>query len=74
MKIYTIYETLNFTKKENINLTIVGSEEMLVYKIAKKFEENELEIFGLTSFLSFILKNSYIINITIFFNKSNLLL
>ncbi|KLI14386.1 phosphoribosylamine--glycine ligase [Brachyspira hyodysenteriae] len=46
VKISTIDEILNFAKKENIDLTIVGSEEMLVYGIVDKFEENGLKIFG----------------------------
>ncbi|WP_297276649.1 phosphoribosylamine--glycine ligase [uncultured Brachyspira sp.] len=44
--ISTIDEILNFAKKESIDLTIVGSEEMLVYGIVDKFEENGLKIFG----------------------------
>ena len=39
-------EILNFAKKENIDLTIVGSEELLVDGIVDKFEENNLKIFG----------------------------
>ncbi|WP_300369364.1 phosphoribosylamine--glycine ligase [Brachyspira sp.] len=46
IKISTIDEILNFAKKESIDLTIVGSEEMLVYGIVDKFEENGLKIFG----------------------------
>ncbi|MEI0510295.1 phosphoribosylamine--glycine ligase [Brachyspira intermedia] len=46
VKISTIDEILNFAKKESIDLTIVGSEEMLVYGIVDKFEENGLKIFG----------------------------
>lgn len=46
VKISTINEILNFAKKESIDLTIVGSEEMLVYGIVDKFEENGLKIFG----------------------------
>ena len=46
VKISSIDEILNFAKKENIDLTIVGSEEMLVYGIVDKFEENGLKIFG----------------------------
>ena len=46
IKISTIDEILNFAKKENIDLTIVGSEEMLVYGIVDRFEENGLKIFG----------------------------
>ena len=46
VKISTIDEILNFAKKENIDLTIVGSEEMLVYGIVDRFEENGLKIFG----------------------------
>lgn len=46
IKIATIDEILNFAKKESIDLTIVGSEEMLVYGIVDKFEENGLKIFG----------------------------
>ena len=46
VKISTIDEILNFAKKENIDLTIVGSEEMLVDGIVDKFQENNLKIFG----------------------------
>ena len=46
VKISTIDKILNFAKKESIDLTIVGSEEMLVYGIVDKFEENGLKIFG----------------------------
>lgn len=46
VKISAIDEILNFAKKESIDLTIVGSEEMLVYGIVDKFEENGLKIFG----------------------------
>ena len=46
VKISTIDEIVNFAKKESIDLTIVGSEEMLVYGIVDKFEENGLKIFG----------------------------
>lgn len=46
VKISTIDEILNFAKKESIDLTIVGSEEMLVHGIVDKFEENGLKIFG----------------------------
>ena len=46
VKISAIDEILNFAKKESIDLTIVGSEEMLVHGIVDKFEENGLKIFG----------------------------
>ena len=46
IKLSAIDEILNFAKKESIDLTIVGSEEMLVYGIVDKFEENGLKIFG----------------------------
>ncbi|WP_295157096.1 phosphoribosylamine--glycine ligase [uncultured Brachyspira sp.] len=46
VKISTIDEILNFAEKEKIDLTIVGSEEMLVYGIVDKFEEKGLKIFG----------------------------
>lgn len=46
IKISSIDEILNFAKKENIDLTIVGSEELLVCGISDKFEENGLKIFG----------------------------
>lgn len=46
IKIYSIDEILNFAEKENIDLTIAGSEEMLVYGIVDKFEEKGLKIFG----------------------------
>ncbi|WP_297203414.1 phosphoribosylamine--glycine ligase [uncultured Brachyspira sp.] len=54
VKISTIDEILNFAKKENIDLTIVGSEEMLVYGIVDKFEENGLKIFGPNKFAAIL--------------------
>ena len=39
-------DILNFAIKEKIDLTIVGSEELLVDGIVDKFEENNLKIFG----------------------------
>ena len=41
-----IDEYVNFSKENNIDLTIVGSEELLVQGIVDKFKENELKIFG----------------------------
>ncbi len=42
----TTTEILNFAKQEKIDLTIVGSEELLVDGIVDKFQENNLKIFG----------------------------
>jgi len=39
-------DILNFALKEKIDLTIVGSEELLVDGIVDKFQENNLTIFG----------------------------
>ena len=39
-------EILNFTKEKNIDLTIVGSEELLVDGIVDKFQAEGLRIFG----------------------------
>ena len=41
-----IEEMLEFAKKEEIHLTIVGSEELLVNGIVDKFQANNLRIFG----------------------------
>ena len=41
-----IDEYVNFSNENNIDLTIVGSEELLVQGIVDKFKENELKIFG----------------------------
>lgn len=41
-----IDELLTFAVKENIDLTIVGSEELLVDGIVDKFQEKGLKIFG----------------------------
>ena len=41
-----IDEYVNFSKENNIDLTIVGSEELLVQGIVDKFKENGLKIFG----------------------------
>ena len=42
----TSNDILNFAIKEKIDLTIVGSEELLVDGIVDKFKENDLAIFG----------------------------
>lgn len=42
----TSNDILNFAIKEKIDLTIVGSEELLVDGIVDKFKENNLAIFG----------------------------
>jgi len=42
----TSNDILNFALKEKIDLTIVGSEELLVDGIVDKFKENNLTIFG----------------------------
>lgn len=42
----TVDEFLNFAKSENIDLTIVGSEELLVGGIVDEFQKNNLKIFG----------------------------
>ena len=39
-------DILNFALKEKVDLTIVGSEELLVDGIVDKFQENNLTIFG----------------------------
>ena len=39
-------DILNFALNEKIDLTIVGSEELLVDGIVDKFQENNLTIFG----------------------------
>ena len=39
-------DILNFALKEKVDLTIVGSEELLVDGIVDKFKENNLTIFG----------------------------
>ena len=44
--IKSLDEILEFAKKEKIDLTIVGSEELLVNGIVDKFQENNLKIFG----------------------------
>lgn len=41
-----IDDILNFAKEKNVDLTIVGSEELLVEGIVDKFKENGLKIFG----------------------------
>ncbi|KEI01062.1 phosphoribosylformylglycinamidine synthase [Clostridium botulinum] len=41
-----IEDLLNFAKKENIDLTIVGPEVSLVDGIVDRFKENNLKIFG----------------------------
>lgn len=42
----TVDEILNFAKKNKIDLTIVGSEELLVGGIVDKFKDNNLNIIG----------------------------
>ena len=42
----SIEEYVTFAKKNEIDLTIVGSEELLVEGIVDKFKENNLKIFG----------------------------
>lgn len=42
----TVDEFLNFAKLEKIDLTIVGSEELLVGGIVDEFQKNNLKIFG----------------------------
>ena len=42
----TSNDILNFAIKEKVDLTIVGSEELLVDGIVDKFQENNLTIFG----------------------------
>ena len=46
VNIENIDDLLEFAKKENINLTIVGPEATLVEGIVDKFKENGLKIFG----------------------------
>lgn len=46
ININKIDELIDFAKKEKIDLTIVGSEELLVEGIVDKFHENSLKIFG----------------------------
>lgn len=46
INIEEIDELLEFAKKENIDLTIVGPEATLVEGIVDKFKENGLKIFG----------------------------
>lgn len=46
VNINTSQDILDFAKKENIDLTIVGSEELLVDGIVDKFQEQGLKIFG----------------------------
>lgn len=41
-----INDILNFAKKEKIDLTVIGSEDMLVNGIVDLFKENSLNIFG----------------------------
>ncbi len=42
----SIREYIEFAKNNNIDLTIVGSEELLVQGIVDKFKKNNLKIFG----------------------------
>lgn len=46
VNINTSQDILDFAKKENIDLTIVGSEELLVDGIVDKFQKQGLKIFG----------------------------
>lgn len=46
LKIESIKEILNFVKNNNIDITIVGSEEYLANGIVDKFEESNLKIIG----------------------------
>lgn len=46
IKLNKINELLDFAKKEQIDLTVVGSEELLVAGIVDKFKEHGLAIFG----------------------------
>ncbi|MGF6907185.1 phosphoribosylamine--glycine ligase [Fusobacterium sp. PH5-44] len=46
VNINTLDEIVNFAKTEKIDLTIVGSETLLVNGIVDKFQENNLKIFG----------------------------
>jgi phosphoribosylamine--glycine ligase len=46
VEIFSINEILNFAKCEKIDLTIVGSEELLVDGIVDRFKEQNLRIFG----------------------------
>lgn len=41
-----VLEYVTFAKEKNIDLTIVGSEELLVYGIVDEFKKNGLKIFG----------------------------
>ncbi|MDR3258894.1 MAG: phosphoribosylamine--glycine ligase [Fusobacteriaceae bacterium] len=46
VEIFSIDEILNFAESEKIDLTIVGSEELLVAGIVDRFKEKNLKIFG----------------------------
>ena len=46
IKLETTKEMIEFAKENKINLTMIGSEEMLVDGIVDEFERNNLTIFG----------------------------
>ena len=46
LKIESIEEIMNFVKNNNVDITIVGSEEYLAKGIVDKFEESNLKIIG----------------------------
>jgi len=46
LKIDSIEEIINFVKNNNVDMTIVGSEEYLANGIVDKFEESNLRIIG----------------------------
>ena len=46
IELSSIEEYIDFAKKNSIDLTIVGSEELLVQGIVDEFRRNNLKIFG----------------------------
>ena len=46
VELSTIDELVNFAEREEVDLTIVGSEALLVEGIVDKFQEKKLQIFG----------------------------
>ncbi|BBM36290.1 phosphoribosylamine--glycine ligase [Pseudoleptotrichia goodfellowii] len=46
LELSSIGEYINFAKKNSIDLTIVGSEELLMQGIVDEFRKNNLKIFG----------------------------
>lgn len=46
IQLNSIDDILSFVKKEKIDLTVVGSEDMLVKGIVDLFDENSIKIFG----------------------------